>query len=172
MAPHPQEADPFDPAPTPAPAGDGPSLQARALRALSRREYTQAELRRKLAPHAESEAQLEVVLQWAQDKGFLSDERAAASLVRQKAGRYGSARIRQDLQAKGVDRELIDATLAPLQEDEWARAQAVWQARFGQLDLQGLDWQEKQKQRAKQARFMTSRGFAPDIVRKLLADGD
>ncbi|RMX11707.1 regulatory protein RecX [Allofranklinella schreckenbergeri] len=164
-----------------------PSLQARALQALARREYTISELRQKLSPHApdaHAQAHLDALLANLQRKGLLSDERAAASLARQKASRYGNARIRQDLRAKGVDADTINATLAE-QDDEWARAQAVWRARFGAHAPQAMDeeaapttpeqrraaWQARQKQQAKQARFMLSRGFAPDLVCRLM-DGE
>ncbi|MDO4706003.1 MAG: regulatory protein RecX [Comamonadaceae bacterium] len=170
-----------------------PSLQARALQALARREYTFSELRQKLSPYApdaHAQAHLDALLANLQRKGLLSDERAAASLARQKASRYGNARIRQDLKAKGVDADTINATLAE-QDDEWARAQAVWRARFGshaptgENAPQAMDedaaaanpaqrraaWQARRKQQAKQARFMLSRGFAPDLVRRLM-DGE
>ncbi|HLT27498.1 MAG TPA: recombination regulator RecX, partial [Zeimonas sp.] len=39
-----------------------PTLKARALRALARREHSRVELERKLAPHAESSEQLEALL--------------------------------------------------------------------------------------------------------------
>lgn len=145
-----------------------PSLGARALRALARREYGTQELRRKLAPHAEHAAELDALLQSLQAKGLLSDARAAASIARQKAARYGSARIQRDLLAKGLDRELVQSTLADLQQDEWQRAQAIWQARFGAQDMRALDAPQRQKLRAKQARFMLARGFPMDMVRKLL----
>lgn len=145
-----------------------PSLGARALRALARREYGTEELRRKLAPHAEHAAELDALLQSLQAKGLLSDARAAASMARQKASRYGSARIRRDLLAKGLERELVHSTLADLQQDEWQRAQAIWQARFGAQDMRALDAPQRQKLRAKQARFMLARGFPADMVRKLL----
>ncbi|PAT37747.1 recombination regulator RecX [Vandammella animalimorsus] len=145
-----------------------PSLGARALRALARREYGTQELRRKLAPHAEHAAELDALLQSLQAKGLLSDARAAASMARQKASRYGSARIQRDLLAKGLERELVQSTLADLQQDEWQRAQAIWQARFGAQDMSALDAPQRQKLRAKQARFMLARGFPMDMVRKLL----
>ncbi|RMX15074.1 recombination regulator RecX [Vandammella animalimorsus] len=145
-----------------------PSLGARALRALARREYGTEELRRKLAPHAGHAAELDALLQSLQAKGLLSDARAAASMARQKASRYGSARIQRDLLAKGLERELVHSTLADLQQDEWQRAQAIWQARFGAQDMSALDAPQRLKLRAKQARFMLARGFPADMVRKLL----
>ncbi|THU01519.1 recombination regulator RecX [Lampropedia puyangensis] len=145
-----------------------PSLAARALRTLSRREYTRVELQRKLRVWAESPEALEQVLDAMQSKGFLSDARAAESMARQKSARLGTARIQQALIAKGVSKELVDATIAPLQESEWQRAQDLWESKFGHLTDEPLEWQEKQKRQAKQIRFMTSRGFSLEIIRKLM----
>ncbi|MGL4807537.1 MAG: hypothetical protein ACRC4O_02225, partial [Giesbergeria sp.] len=46
------------------------SLKARALRSLARREYTRAELRRKLAPHEDTEEQLDALLDVLQALGL------------------------------------------------------------------------------------------------------
>lgn len=130
-------------------------------------------------------SRIDAVLDDLQVKGLLSDERAAASAVRQKAARYGNARIRRDLQNKGVDKATAEALLDEA-DDEWTRALALWRSRFGEVsDASDADdaepfadrhardaaWQARQKQRAKQARFMLGRGFSPAIVRRLL-DGD
>ncbi|MGL6203478.1 MAG: regulatory protein RecX, partial [Giesbergeria sp.] len=85
------------------------SLKARALRSLARREYTRAELRRKLVPHEETDGQLDALLDVLQAQGLLSDERAAASLVHRRAARLGTQRLRQELQAKGLDASTVDA---------------------------------------------------------------
>ena len=53
------------------------SLRARALSYLARREHSRLELRRKLAPHAESPEQLESVLDTLEAQGLLSIERFA-----------------------------------------------------------------------------------------------
>lgn len=145
-----------------------PSLASRALRALTRREYSRAELQRKLSPHAESPEQLESVLDAMQAKGFLSDARAAEAMSRQKAARFGNARIRQELMAKGLDKELISHTLEALADSEWERAQNVWNSKFGHLSSHDLAWPDKQKVQAKQLRFMLGRGFSSDVVRKLM----
>lgn len=145
-----------------------PSLSSRALQALTRREYSRTELQRKLMPHADSEQQLQDVLDAMQAKGFLSDVRAAEAMTRQKSARFGNARIRQELMAKGIETELISTTLAALEGSEWERAKQVWHSKFGHLSGQDLAWQERQKLQAKQLRFMLGRGFSSDLVHKLM----
>ncbi|THJ35241.1 recombination regulator RecX [Lampropedia aestuarii] len=147
-----------------------PSLSQRALQALSRREYSRMELQRKLAAHADSEQQLQEVLDTMQAKGFLSDVRAAEAMTRQKSARFGNARIRQELMAKGIEKDLISDTLAALEDSEWERAKQVWQSKFGHLRGQELAWPQRHKLQAKQLRFMLGRGFSSDLVRKLMQD--
>ena len=147
-----------------------PSLSSRALQALTRREYSRMELQRKLTPHADSEQQLQDVLNTMQAKGFLSDVRAAEAMTRQKSARFGNARIRQELMAKGIEKDLISDTLAALEDSEWERAKQVWQSKFGHLSGQDLPWPERHKLQAKQLRFMLGRGFSSDLVRKLIQE--
>ncbi len=137
------------------------SLKARALRSLARREHTRAELRRKLAPHEETECQLDALLDALQAQGFLSDERAAASLVYRRAARLGTQRLRQELQAKGLDASTVDAALDGLGGTELERARALWERKFGAPapDAAG---------RARQMRFLLARGFSADTVRRVV----
>ena len=61
------------------------SLKGRALRLLSSREYSRAELLRKLGPHEEMPGELVKVLDELAVKGFVSDQRALESLVHRRA---------------------------------------------------------------------------------------
>jgi len=73
------------------------SLKGRALRFLSRRDYSRQELRKKLLSYAESEVQLDELLDDLQKNQWLSDERYAESLVRRRTERFGSSKdLRRD----------------------------------------------------------------------------
>jgi regulatory protein len=137
------------------------SLKGRALRLLGQREHSRAELLRKLRPHVQEGEDLEAVLADLEEKDFISEERVVASVVNLRAGRMGAARIRQELQAKGVGGEVVQQALAQLQDTESARAREVWRRRFGEpaADPQG---------RAKQVRFLMARGFSGDVVRRVV----
>src|SRR3990170_7513821 len=87
-------------------------LKARALRHLARREHSRAELERKLAQHAESPAALGQLLDALAAKRQLSDERYAEARAHQLSRKYGAARIRQDLKAKGIGEHLVDKVSA------------------------------------------------------------
>ncbi len=137
------------------------SLRARALRHLARREYTRHELTLKLAPHAESAAEIAEILDDFTQRGWLSEQRAAEQMVHARRSRYGMARIRRDLEAKGVDAEVLSTTVAALKDGELDAARDVWRRKFKTLPAGGAE-------RAKQARFLLGRGFSSEVITKLL----
>src|SRR5258706_5905648 len=79
-----------------------PSLRARAMRLLSRREHSRIELRRKLSNVAAEGDDVEVLLDELAQKGWLSDTRYAELAVRAKARRLGPLKVPHELRAKGV----------------------------------------------------------------------
>jgi regulatory protein len=140
-----------------------PSLRERALRHLARRDHSRAELSRKLAAHGEAE-EIEAVIERMGELGLQSDTRYAEAFVRGKAGRFGASRLRSELARRGIDRDLIDEALAgECVESESDRARAVLRGRFIAPPADAREW-------ARQARFLQTRGFAPDLIRKLLKE--
>jgi regulatory protein len=141
-----------------------PSLKGRALRYLSQREHSRAELQRKLARHEETPGELARVLDDLAAKDFISEARVVDSVVHLRAPRLGAARIRQELQAKGIAPEAVQEALARLRSTEFDRARDLWRRRF---DAPPAD----AAARAKQVRFLMARGFSSEVVRKVLAGG-
>lgn len=134
-----------------------PSLRARALGYLARREHSRLELKRKLTPHAEGEAELEALLDDFEKKGWLSEARFTEQLVNARRGRYGLQRIAHELREKGVGEQSIDAVLPQLKESELETARRVWAKKFGTPPADA-------KERARQMRFLQGRGFGLDTV--------
>jgi regulatory protein len=137
------------------------SLKGRALRLLSGREHSRAELERKLGPHEAEAGELRRVLDELQAKGFIDHERVAQSVVHRRAPKLGAARIRQELQGKGLDAELVTEALASLRSTELQRAREVWRRRFEALPADAAE-------RGKQARFLAARGFDGEVIRRVL----
>lgn len=136
------------------------SLRAKALGYLARREHSRAELRRKLAAHAESAEMLDALLDELEKGRQLSDKRYAEARVVVRSGRYGNGRLAQELRQAGVDDEAIGLALAS-GEDEMARCRAVWQKKFGVLP-------GTLPERMKQERFLQYRGFSRESIRQVL----
>ena len=140
------------------------SLKGRALRLLSQREHSRAELATKLARHVQESDDLHAVLDDLQAKDFINAQRVAESLVHRRAARLGTQRLVQELRSKGLDDDLVRATAEQLRATELERAQAVWRQRFGSVA-------DDTKERARQMRFLAARGFAGDVVRRVVRDG-
>ncbi|GLU33093.1 recombination regulator RecX [Trinickia caryophylli] len=139
----------------------GRSLKARALEYLSRREYSRIELARKLAPFADEADSLDGLLDSLEKEGWLSDARFVESVVHRRAARQGANRIVSELRRHAVSDTLVEAASAQLRETEFARAQVVWQKKFGQLA-------ETPAERMKQARFLAMRGFSSAVIARIL----
>jgi regulatory protein len=138
-----------------------PSLKGRALRLLSQREHSRAELERKLAKYEDVPGTLAAALDELAAKDFINEARVVQSVVHQRAPRMGAARVRQELQQKGVDPAAIAEAVAGLQESETSRAFEVWRRRFEAPP-------QDAKERAKQMRFLMARGFSGAVVAKVL----
>ena len=136
-------------------------MRIRAMRYLARREHSRAELHAKLLPRVQEGEDLDAVLDDLEKRGWLSDERAATQLVHAKRSRFGTQRITHELRQKGIAEELISAALPALKESELEAAREVWNKKFG-VAPQG------DKEKARQMRFMHSRGFGLDVVFKVL----
>ncbi len=171
------------------------SLKAQALALLARREHSRAELRSKLLGHARKRAmaqaasaaaaaeagaadddaavafdgdaaaaEVDGLLDELEAARHLSDARFAESRVHARAARQGTARIRQELARHGV--ELDADTARQLKDTEAERARAVWLRKYG-----GTPPVEP-AERARQMRFLASRGFAPEVVRRVVGGRD
>ena len=142
-----------------------PSLKGRALRLLSQREHSRLELERKLAPHETEPGQLAKALDELQARGFISEERVVESVIHRRAAKLGTARVRQELQAKGLSPEAMGEALEQLRSTELERAREVWARKFGEPATEP-------KEKARQIRFMVSRGFAAEVVRRVVQATD
>ena len=138
------------------------SLAGRALRLLSSREHSRAELQRKLARFEETPGELAAVLDKLAAKDLQSDQRAVDSLVHRRSAKLGSARIRQEMHAKGMEPEAMAQALGLLRASEQARAFEVWRKKFGSPATNPAE-------RAKQVRFLASRGFGGEAIARVVS---
>ena len=141
------------------------TLKARALRYLARREHSRLELAHKLGPYTESPRQVEDLLDELQRRGWLSEQRVVEQMVHARRAKFGAARIVHELREKGIADELIEEALPQLKQSELEAARSVWQKKFGKPP-------ENAKERAKQMRFLQSRGFGLEVIGKVLRRRD
>jgi regulatory protein len=133
-------------------------LKTRALKLLARREHSREELARKLSPHAESPEVLGGVLRELESKKQLSNERFAEVRANWLARKYGAAKIRHDLESKGVEQHLVARVSAA---GELERAQAILARKYRVPAT-------TREERAKRARFLQGRGFSSEVIRLLI----
>ncbi len=145
-----------------APPLAAPTVKARAVSLLAQREHSRQELSDKLTAADASPDEVEQALAQLEAKGLIDDTRVVETLVNRRSSKLGASRLRQELQAKGVSADMVAQTMADLKGTELARAQGVWQKKFGQLASSAAE-------RNKQARFLASRGFSGDVVRQVVA---
>jgi len=89
-----------------------------ALRLLTRRDYSAAELRKKLIERDLDADEVDTALGALTQEGLLNDRRVAAAHVRtaSQIKNPGRLRIRRELEARGIDRAIISEVLAELPE--------------------------------------------------------
>ena len=105
------------------------------------------------------EAAVDQLLDWLVDHKYLSETRFVESRVNARSRKQGALMIKLELSRHGLALEPEQA--ASLRETEFARAQALWQRKFGEVAPDA-------RRRAKQARFLAARGFAADVVRRVV----
>ncbi|HEX5070130.1 MAG TPA: regulatory protein RecX [Vicinamibacterales bacterium] len=147
------------------PAG---TVRATALTLLSRRDYTTAELRSKLADKGYDTETIDVAVAELTSQHLLDDRRSAAAHVRRAAAIKGRGRVRisRELAARGLSREIIDEALAAVaRDDEMAAIRRIlsrkrWPANPSRLERQGM------------YRHLLGRGFPADLIGRALGRHD
>jgi regulatory protein len=137
------------------------SLHAEAVGLLARREYARAELEQKLIAKGWERSDVRTTLDELAAQGYLSDARYAHALVAQKTGRYSQRGIAAELKTKGVGAQEIAAALSQAHLDDEAALGALWERRYGRAPA-------NEREKARQVRFLQSRGFALSAILKLL----
>jgi len=141
------------------------SLRGRALALLARREHTRTELRRKLGLYAESEDEINRLLDELEQRGWLSEARYAESRVNMLGRKFGSRKIAYDLKSRGLSADLIERALQQARSEELENCRAAWLKKFGVLPANVTE-------RNRQQRFLAGRGFSGEVVRAVLKSGD
>jgi regulatory protein len=141
------------------------SLRQRALEYLGKREYSAIELGQKLKHYAEESDDIPALLADFKTRGWLSDARFTEQLINARKVKFGSNKVAHELREKGIADDLIIDAVSAMQETELERATEVWRKKFNQVATDRNEW-------AKQARFLQSRGFSFDTIKKVLSKQD
>jgi regulatory protein len=140
-------------------------LREQAIRLLARREYARSELEQRLVAKGGERDAIRAVLDALAAEGYLSDVRYARAVVAQKSRSHSRRGIVASLKAKGVGLEDIASAVAETELDDDAALRALWQRRFGEAPAD-------ERAKARQVRFLQSRGFSLSAILKLLRSPD
>lgn len=156
-------------------------LRDKGLLLLARREHSYQEMQRKLRYAAAQYAagntdeieieskdyddDINAILEDFKKRGWLSEERFAEQVVHARQGKFGSMRIAHELREKGVNETVVDTVIGEVKDGDYESAVAICQRKYGAPPKDRNEW-------AKQARFLQSRGFGFDIIKRALNRSD
>ena len=140
------------------------AVRRTAMDLLARREHGRVELTRKLRQRGALPEMIDAALDRLTEEGLLSESRYLESFVSYRArSGYGPMRIREELGQRGLQRADIELALRECGIDWREQMQETWQRKFaGQLPVDA-------KERARQGRFLSYRGFSMEMIGRLLS---
>ncbi len=143
---------------------DYAGVRLAAMNLLAMREHSVLELRQKLSRKFAVPALIDDVLQGLIADRLQSDERFAEALiaVRRRQGK-GPLWISRELREKGIQSDVIGSLLDESDTDWLSLARDIRDRRFGSNPV------SDPRQRAKQVRFLSYRGFSHEQIRCLLS---
>lgn len=143
------------------------AVRRTAMDLLARREHGRVELTRKLRQRGAELEMIETALDRLTEEGLLSEARYLESFVSYRArSGYGPARIRDELSQRGLQRADIDLALRECGISWQAQLEDTWRRKFsGHLPIDA-------KERAKQGRFLSYRGFSMEMISRLFSGRD
>lgn len=133
----------------------GKRVTKRAMHLLERKDRTEEELRKKLMMGDYPPELVENAIAYVKSYHYIDDERYARTYVRLNQERKSMARIRHDLAARGISRDIIEVALE--EENETEPEELIRRLmEKKQYDINQASLQDKQRM----YRFLMSRGFS------------
>ena len=135
------------------------SALARAASLCSRGEHAEAEMRRKLRQWGAETGDVDRVVEWLVDNGFIDNSRYAHAFVYDKSrfDLWGRVKIRHQLRLNGVAGDVVEEAMAEIDDDEYV------------ANLRTLTVADPYKRKASLMRYGASRGYEPSLVLKVMA---
>ncbi|KMN09039.1 MULTISPECIES: recombination regulator RecX [Pseudomonas] len=140
------------------------AVRRAAMDLLARREHGRVELTRKLRQRGACPDMIDIALDRLTEEGLLSESRYLESYINYRAGSgYGPLRIREELGQRGLSRGDIEEALRESGFNWQEQLEDTWRRKFaGKLP-------EDAKERARQGRFLSYRGYTMDMIGRVLS---
>ncbi len=138
----------------------------KALAHLALRNRSAHELRTYLKKKLFKDEHIETAITLLREKGYVNDYDFALSFIKSRMAmkKYGSRIIKRDLFLKGIDRNIIDATM-----EECNAYEVDEEALFIIANKKYNSVKDKKNSYMKTAGFLKGRGFEYEQIRKVLA---
>jgi regulatory protein len=150
------------------PKPENREIVSAALRLLARRDMSRTEFIAKLGKSSNNDGSdftiedIAAITEWCVQEGFLNETRFAEGKARRLGVKYGARRVGATLKQKGVSEELVAEAVSQLTDSDFDRARALWLRKFGEPANNAND-------KNKQIRFLQSRGFGFDVIKKVIS---
>lgn len=142
-------------------------LYEHAVTLLARKDYCNGEMRRVLHSMTDDDMAVEVVLQRLREYGYLDDRRIAENMLsRFLRKQYGPVRIRLELRQRGIAREICENVISGCDTDWFQMAAESRSKKFGD------SLPSEPKEKARQMRFLQSRGFTMDMITEAMTSAE
>ena len=131
---------------------------------LAMREHSRQEIYNKLSQKDFSEGvDIDLLLDELEENNYLNEQRFTESFIRSRAQRgQGLLKITNELRRRGIDSELIQQALNELEIDWYKLAGEQRIKKFGE------ELPKDYKEKARQMRFLSGRGFDSEIIRNIV----
>ncbi|MFH1766752.1 MAG: regulatory protein RecX [Patescibacteria group bacterium] len=138
-------------------------ITQKAMDLLARREHASFELKQKLLKKGFDEEMVNKELALLQSKGLQDDNRYAELYIRMRINKgFGAIKIRAELLEKKLNKQDIDLFLNNKNINWKNQASLVRLKKFGAQHPVAI------KEKAKQLRFLQSRGFTTEQIRSVI----
>lgn len=142
-------------------------LKRKALFWLSKRDYSEYQLRQKLSQSGSSDEQAEQIVAWCKAQNYLNQQRYLEKLIRYRSQQgYGLYYLLQECQQQQISKDEIELCLSELQPDWYQLARQTYVKKFGDTPI------SETKEQIKRMAYLRRRGFSQPQIQYAMTKTD
>lgn len=132
----------------------------------SQSEHCTSELKNKLAQWNVTESDQLKIIRYLKEEKYLDEKRFTFAYVKDKFryNKWGKIKIRLELHQKKIERELIEAALEEIDEEEY-KGMII---RLAKEKEKKLTYRNEYERKGKLYRFLAGKGFEMDVISKII----
>jgi regulatory protein len=132
----------------------------------SQSEHCISELKNKLTQWSVTESDQFKIIRYLKEEKYLDEKRFAFAYVKDKFryNKWGKIKIRLELHQKKIEKELIEAALEEIDEEEY-KGMII---RLAKEKEKKLTYRNEYERKGKLYRFLAGKGFEMDVISKII----